>query len=110
MAEDCHSSAARRASMRRASMGRARDPHLGWRAAVLPPLILYLLAAGGQHGASLVGETTPFWSNFGAEAAPSAPGVAEEELATLEVTQGQGQIISQSPTDATRFRWHLYGT
>jgi len=27
---------------------------------------------------------------------------------TLEVTQGQ--ILSQSPTDATRFWWHLYGS
>ena len=27
-------------------------------------------------------------------------------VATLEVTQGQ--ILSQSPTDATRFRWHVY--
>jgi len=26
---------------------------------------------------------------------------------TLEATQGQ--ILSQSPTDATRFWWHLYG-
>jgi len=42
--------------------------------------------------------------------------------ATLEATQGQilsqsptdatriGQILSQSPTDATRFWWHLYGS
>ena len=86
MVEDGHSSAARRASMRRESMGRARDPHLGWRTAVLSPLILYLLAAGVQYGAedaaALAGDTTPFWS-FGAEAAAlsSAPGVAEEELA-----------------------------
>jgi len=29
-------------------------------------------------------------------------------VATLEVTQGQ--ILSQSPTDATRFWWHLYGS
>ena len=28
-------------------------------------------------------------------------------LTTLEATQGQ--ILSQSPTDATRFWWHLYG-
>jgi len=28
-------------------------------------------------------------------------------LSTLEATQGQ--ILSQSPTDATRFWWHLYG-
>jgi len=28
-------------------------------------------------------------------------------FATLEATQGQ--IVSQSPTDATRFWWHLYG-
>ena len=27
---------------------------------------------------------------------------------TLEVTQGQ--MLSQSPTDATRFWWHLYGS
>ena len=27
---------------------------------------------------------------------------------TLEATQGQ--ILSQSPTDATRFWWHLYGS
>ena len=27
---------------------------------------------------------------------------------TLEVTQGQ--ILTQSPTDATRFWWHLYGS
>ena len=27
---------------------------------------------------------------------------------TLKVTQGQ--ILSQSPTDATRFWWHLYGS
>ena len=27
--------------------------------------------------------------------------------ATLEATQGQ--ILSQSPTDASRFWWHLYG-
>ena len=31
-----------------------------------------------------------------------------DELATLEATQWQ--ILSQSPTDATRFWWHLYGT
>ena len=29
-------------------------------------------------------------------------------ISTLEVTQGQ--ILSQSPTDATRFWWHLYGS
>ena len=29
-------------------------------------------------------------------------------VATLEVTQGQ--ILSQSPTDVTRFWWHLYGS
>ena len=29
-------------------------------------------------------------------------------LATLEVTQGQ--ILSQSPTDATRFWWQSYGS
>jgi len=28
--------------------------------------------------------------------------------ATLEATQGQ--ILSQSPTDATRFWWHMYGS
>jgi len=28
-------------------------------------------------------------------------------ISTLEVTQGQ--ILSQSPTDATRFWWHMYG-
>ena len=29
-------------------------------------------------------------------------------LSTLEATQGQ--ILIQSPTDATRFWWHLYGS
>jgi len=33
---------------------------------------------------------------------------SENGGATLEVTQGQ--ILSQSPTDATRFWWHLYGS
>jgi len=32
----------------------------------------------------------------------------QPRYATLEVTQGQ--ILSQSPTDATRFWWHLYGS
>ena len=35
-----------------------------------------------------------------------APSYSEES--TLEVTQGQ--ILSQSLTDATRFWWHLYGS
>ena len=29
-------------------------------------------------------------------------------VSTLEATQGQ--ILSQSPTDATSGRWHLYGS
>jgi len=36
----------------------------------------------------------------------SGPGVSHPP--TLEATQGQ--ILSQSPTDATRFWWHLYGS
>ena len=37
-----------------------------------------------------------------------APHVSARPQTTLEETQGQ--ILSQSPTDATRFWWHLYGS
>lgn len=74
----------RRASMRRASMGRARARRLGWRAAVLAPLILWLVGSGGSQYSAKdpVGETSSFFS-FGAEAAAlsPAPGAEEEELA-----------------------------
>ena len=35
-------------------------------------------------------------------------GGASGDPSTLEATQGK--IFSQSPTDATRFWWHLYGS
>jgi len=38
----------------------------------------------------------------------SLDGKVEFFLSTLEATQGQ--ILSQSPTDASRFWWHLYGS
>jgi len=41
-------------------------------------------------------------------AALSSSAASGELGATLEATQGQ--ILSQSPTDATRFWWHLYGS
>ena len=36
------------------------------------------------------------------------PSKSAGESATLDVPQGQ--ILSQYPTDATRFWWHLYGS
>ena len=33
---------------------------------------------------------------------------ATGQVSTLEATQGK--ILSQSPTDATRFWWHLFGS
>ena len=38
----------------------------------------------------------------------SAADAPPELGAALEATQGK--ILSQSPTDATRFWWHLYGS
>jgi len=35
---------------------------------------------------------------------------ADEEIAKKPWYPTQGQILSQSPTDATRFWWHLYGS
>ena len=42
------------------------------------------------------------------DSAKEHPGYTIQEVTTLEVTQGQ--ILSQSPTDATRFWWYLYGS
>ena len=60
----------------------------------------------------------PFPGGSQGQQLPPAPGLTYAQQvatlhsapppATLEATQGQ--ILSQSPTDATRFWWHLYGS
>ena len=48
------------------------------------------------------GQPLGFWGSVRVNKRP------EKHGSTLEVTSGQ--ISSQSPTDATRFWWHLYGS
>ena len=50
------------------------------------------------------------WEGFtvGETLAAPAPNACAHTISTLEATQGQ--ILSQSPTDATQFWWHLYGS
>jgi len=41
---------------------------------------------------------------------PCAPSGPRETRSTAALEATQGQILSQSPTDATRLWWHLYGS
>jgi len=55
----------------------------------------------------------PFWNGPNKKQAwlwtgQSQRPAAHARVSTLEATQGQ--ILSQSPADATRFWWHLYGS
>ena len=52
---------------------------------------------------AFVGPLDVWWRDFDLYQSESD----SEALATLEATQGQ--ILSQSPTDATSRGWHLYG-
>ena len=58
-----------------------------------------------QHAPALLGLRYKF-VNFGAGNIRAHQ--FAEPKSTLETTQGQ--ILSQAPTDATRFWWHLYGS
>jgi len=53
-------------------------------------------------------EITFISSNYHLEMNPSDVGPYRSATSTLDATQGQ--ILSQSPTDASGFWWHLYGS